>query len=174
MMKITSPTPTIPRRRLCSALLLAGITLAFAPPSVRANDQVPFRALFMEEGNAVVQFPLVHITVIAEGAALHMGATTAVTDDQTLNLLTGLATATYTLTAANGDTLVLHVDIHEAVSATGATISGNYTATGGTGRFDGATGSGTMTGFATFTGATTSVGWLALEGTISSPGSLKE
>lgn len=174
MKKITSLTPTIPRRSMCSALLLAGITLSFASPSVWANDQVPFRALFMEEGNAVVQFPLVHITVNAEGTALHMGTATAVTTDQTLNLLTGLATATYTVTAANGDTLVLHVDIHEAVSATGARISGNYTVTGGTGRFDGATGSGIMTGFATFTGATTSVGWLALEGTISSPGSLKE
>src|SRR6516162_9305652 len=100
MKKITSTTPTIARKSLCSSLLLAGITLAFASPLVRANDQVPFRALFMEEGNAVVQFPLVHITVIADGFALHMGATTAVTTDQTLNLLTGLATATYTLTAA--------------------------------------------------------------------------
>ena len=38
-----------------------------------------------------------------------MGLTSAFTDNQVANLITGSTTATYTLTGANGDTVVLEM-----------------------------------------------------------------
>jgi hypothetical protein len=135
---------------------------------------VPFRAAFITEFESVVNFPIAHISVIGQGGALHMGATKAVTTDQAVNLITGEGTATYTLTAANDDTVVLSLEVQTTfVSMSEVTFEGSYTVAGGTGRFAGATGSGSLTGSATFTGPSNGVGEFAVTGTISSPGSLK-
>jgi hypothetical protein len=101
-----SATGLSPRRVRCLALM-AAFTLAFAPQLAWAAEEVPFRAAFITEFESVVEFPIAHISVIGEGQASHMGATTAVTTNQEVNLSTGEATATYTLTAANGDNIVL-------------------------------------------------------------------
>jgi hypothetical protein len=172
-MKVTtSATPTSPRHVHCLTLL-AAFTLAFAPQSARAGDQVPFRAAFITEFESVVDSPIAHISVIGQGEALHMGATTAVTTDQAVNLITGEATATYTLTAANGDTIVLELEFQVTFLLPELTFEGSYTVAGGTGRFAGATGSGSLRGSATFTGPNNGVGDFTVAGTISSPGSLK-
>lgn len=158
-------------RSLCSALLFAAISMACVLPSTQAKDhQVPFRATFSTEGESVVMFPNVHLTIFGQGVALHMGATTLLTTDQVLNLITLQATGTYTLTAANGDTVVLGVEVDYVIFPEGVEFSGEYTVVGGTGRFAGATGGGTLNASATFGGPVTATGSLILEGTISSPG----
>ena len=89
-----------------------------------------------------------------DGNASHMGATHAFTDHQLVNVIDGSASATYTLTAANGDTLVLAMVFQATNIPGGVTFAGDYTVTGGTGRFTGATGSGKLAGTALFTSET--------------------
>lgn len=167
----TSATPRRPRRIHCLALL-AAFTLAFAPQSARADDQVPFRAAFITTFESELNLPIARISVTGHGDAVRMGATTAVTTDQEVNLITGEATATYTLTAANGDTVVLVLEFQTTfVSQIEVTFAGSYIVAGGTGRFAGATGSGSLTGSAKFDGPSSGVGEFTVAGTVSSPGS---
>jgi hypothetical protein len=153
--------------------LLVAVTLAVAPQQAHAGEQVPFRAAFTTEFESVVEFPISYITVVGHGTATHLGKTTAVTTNQAINLITGAGTATYTLTGANGDTVVLEMAFEVTSLPDGVEFEGIYTVTGGTGRFAGATGGGTMRGSATFTGASHGVGSFTVVGTISSPGSVK-
>ena len=92
------------------------------------------------------------------------------TSDQLINLADGTGTATYTLTAADGDTVVVAISAHNTNIPGGVMFQGDYIVTGGTGRFDGATGSGFLAGSAFNTGPNTGVGSFTLAGTISSPG----
>ena len=159
------------------ALVLATVTLlAFAPQSARAGGEKPFHASFITQFDAVLEFPLLHLTVNGRGKATYMGTTTAFTDDQLVNLIDGSGTATYTLTGANGDTLVLAlvVPVGGTINMEGGVLfSGSYTITGGTGRFIGATGSGVFGGSGLFLTETDGIGAFALAGTISLPGGLK-
>jgi hypothetical protein len=128
----------------------------------------PFRASFTTEFSSTAAFPLVHVTVTGEGQALHMGRTEASTTNQVVNLITGAGTATYTLTAANGDTLVVDMTVStQFPSPTQITFAGSFSVTGGTGRFTGATGSGSIEGSATFTSQSDGVGEFSLDGEIS-------
>jgi len=157
-------------RGTCGALL-ATMTLALASsPSPQPGDQVPFHGAFTTVFDSVVQFPFAHISVSGEGKAQHMGRATAVSTDQLVNLITGETTATYTLTAANGDTVILDMTAVTTFLASGVTFEGSYTVIGGTGRFAHATGSGAVSGSATFTGPTNGFGTFAVDGTISRPG----
>jgi hypothetical protein len=174
-MKATSnATPVIPRRIMCLALsLMAMAALALTTQPAQADKQVPFRAAFTTEFESVVVPPIAHINVIGEGQATHLGKATAVTTDQEVNLITGQTSATYTFSAANGDTVILEMEFESTFSSGGVTFTGTYTVTEGTGRFAGATGSGTLIGSAAFTGPYNGVGSFTVAGTISSPGSLK-
>jgi hypothetical protein len=176
-MKATiNATRVIPRRIMCLALsLMAMGALALRSQAAQVDKQVPFRAAFTTEFESDVIFPIAHINVIGEGKATHLGKATTVTTDQEVNLITGQSSATYTFTAANGDTVVLEEEFQSIVDDTGTrvTFEGTYEVTGGTGRFAGATGSGTLIGSAVFTGPNNGVGSFTLTGTISSPGSLK-
>ena len=99
-----------------------------------------------------------------------MGTTTAFTDDQVSNLIDGSGSATYTLTAKNGDTLVLALVVQPGGTINvegGVLFSGSYTITGGTGRFSGATGSGIFGGTGLFLTETDGIGAFAVVGTIS-------
>ena len=159
--------------RLVTALLLAGFAAAFvsAPTPASARDQVPFRAAFGTEVQIEFVYPFFYISVTGEGNATHLGATSAVTDNQIVNVNTGMATATYTLTGANGDTVVLEMIFQTIFLPNNAvTFEGTYTVTGGTGRFCGATGSGGLAGSAFVTGPNTAIGSFSVAGTISSPG----
>ena len=146
--------------------LLAALLVAIAPRLALAAHDAPFRASFTTEFDSVIEFPFATISVIGEGRALHMGRTTVTTTDQTVNLITGEGTATYTLTAANGDTLVLALEFLTTFEASGVTFEGTYIVIGGTGRFVGATGSGAASGSATFTGPSHGVGSFELDGTM--------
>ena len=108
---------------------------------------MPFRGAFNTEVQIEFVYPFFYISVTGEGNASHLGATTAVTDNQIVNVNTGMATATYTLTGANGDTVVLEMIFQTTFLPNNAvTFEGSYTVTGGTGRFYGATGSGDLAG----------------------------
>ena len=133
---------------------------------------MPFRAAFSTEVEIEFVYPFFYISVTGQGNASHLGATTAVTDNQIVNVnTTACATATYTLTGANGDTVVLEMIFQTTFLPNNAvTFEGTYTVTGGTGRFYGATGSGDLAGSAFVTGPNTAIGSFSVAGTISSPG----
>ena len=105
------------------------------------------------------------------GHASHLGRFTF-SAPHTVDPLTRTAAGTYTLTAANGDTLTATFT-GRAKPITGTTtlvIVETATITGGTGRFAGATGTFTVTReYDTAAGTTTG----AFDGTISSPGASK-
>jgi len=176
-MKATiNATRVIPRRIMCLALSLVAMSaLALRSQAAQWDKQVPFNAafttVFVGEGN----FPIDRITVLGQGQAIPLGTATAATTNQLVNLNTGEATATYTFAAANADTVVLEEKFLSTFDPTSGrvTFDGTYVVKGGTGRFTGATGSGTLSGSAVFTGPNNGIGSFTLLGTISSPGSLK-
>ena len=107
----------------------------------------------------VLEFPFLHVFVTGQGNASHLGTTTAVSTDQLVNVIDGSATATYTLTGANGDTVILTM-IFQATETPGeVTFEGTYVVTGGTGRFAGAAGTGTLEGSAVFFDESTRAGF---------------
>ena len=171
MNTITKCVPARGRHLPFVALLLGTVTLlALAPQSVRASSEKPFNANFITQFTSVLEFPLLHLTVNGKGSATNMGRTTAFTDDQVSNLIDGSGSATYTLTAKNGDTLVLALVVQPGGTINvegGVLFSGSYTITGGTGRFSGATGSGIFGGTGLFLTETDGIGAFALVGTIS-------
>ena len=177
-MKTTTKLVSKYRRNLPSlALLLATLTLlAFAPQSARASVEKAFHANFITKFQSVVEFPLLHVTVNSRGQATYMGKTTAFTDDQLVNLIDGSGSATYTLTSARGDTLVLAlvVPVGGTINVDGGVIfSGSYTIVGGTGRFIGASGSGVFGGSGLFLSETDGIGAFAVVGTVLLPDSLE-
>src|SRR5262249_40707730 len=150
-MKATSSTTRAMSRRIMRLVLslMAMAALASRSQAAQEDKQVPFSAAFTTEFENVVMFPIAHVTVIGEGKATHLGKATASTDNQLVNLLTGVSTATYTFTAANGDTLVLEMDFQstfDQIPPQSVTFEGTYNVTDGTGRFFGATGSGMLIG----------------------------
>ena len=176
-MKATiNATRVIPRRIMCLALSLVAMSaLALRSQAAQWDKQVPFNAafttVFVGDGN----FPTAQFTVIGQGQATPLGTATTATTNQLVNLNTGEATATYTFAAANADTVVLEEKFLSTFDPTSGrvTFDGTYVVTGGTGRFAGATGSGTLSGSAVFTGPNNGIGSFTLRGTISSPDSLK-
>ena len=158
--------PIIPLLLSC----FAAVFILTPAPGI-AVDQVPFSASFGTEFTSEFVPPFyLRVFVTGEGNASHMGRTSAVTTDQLINLEDGTGTATYTLTGANRDTVVIAITAQNTDIPGGVMFAGDYTVTGGTGRFYGATGSGSIAGSALFTGPTNGVGSFTLAGTISSPG----
>jgi hypothetical protein len=156
------------------ALSLAALTLAAAPASTQAHEQVPFmpfKASFATWFVATMDptLPISHITVVGLGQATHLGRSIAFTDNQDVNVVTGATTATYTLVGANGDSVVLEMTFQTTFTATGVAFDGTYVVTGGTGQFKGAEGTGAMHGSATFTSQTAGYGEFSVSGKISQP-----
>ena len=120
-------------------LLLAAIALAFPAHSTWAKDQVPFQG--SAEGGIVGVAPDpedpdgVVLTVLAEGNATHLGLFSREETIQ-FNPGTGVLTGLICFTAANGDELFGTVD----GEFDGTDGTGTYTFTGGTGRFQNASG----------------------------------
>lgn len=176
-MKSTENLKSTTRRQLAPfALLLAAVTLvAFAPQPVNAGPSYPFHARFITEFDVVQESPYLHYTVNGQGIASYMGPTTAVATDQMVSMLDGNGTAngtaTYTLTSASdgvrADTLVLAITFRTTDVPGGITFSGDYTITGGTGRFAGATGSGFVAGSALLESPQSGSGSFSLSGAIS-------
>jgi hypothetical protein len=123
--------------RVCLQLGVVLITAALAGSALATRDNsvtVPFKG---ESSGVIIATGFDPVAGIAfahiegEGHATHFGRLT-VAGDVALNVVTGIPEGTWTLTAANGDMLFLDM------TANG--IVGQFTVTGGTGRFEGASG----------------------------------
>jgi hypothetical protein len=160
----------------CAAMpALFATALLCATPAATAGGQVPFKAVFNTEAESTVNFPIASVHVVGEGHATHLGRSVTETTDQLVNLLTGAGTATYKFVGADGSALNVSFAFQAIPlpSQPGFSLPGNWTVVGGTGRFAGASGSGTADGTVIFTSETTGLGHFTMNGTISSPGSLK-
>ena len=167
------------KRSWTAVLVAAALCLAFAAP-VTAKDPVrPFGGSFTTVDSFDLDHPgcpsdaFLRATVSGQGPFQHLGWTRVrLTHCSWLNLETGAGRGgpgEMTLTAANGDTLVLgyHATFQMApwpdfVSSTVETLP--WSVVGGTGRFEHATGSGVGHGFGIMASGTSTY-WLS--GTIS-------
>jgi hypothetical protein len=148
--------------------IAAALVLCLAG-TVSAGDQLPFRGTLA--GTATITPlapPIVAVTIDATGTATYIGRFT-LEAPHTVNQATLTAVGTYTLTAANGDTITadlagtaVMVEPPNVIA-----ITETATVTGGTGRFAGATGSIEVERvFNRATGVTTGTfqGWISFAG----------
>jgi len=142
--------------------------LALSGPAMAAGQQVPFKG--RSSGTVTVtdvSYPFVTTHVVGEGEATHLGHFTLTAEAVVDVSLPGApAAGSWTLTAANGDQLSVTFVAHGIDPTHG---HGDFTIVGGTGRFEGATGSYTqLITFATPPGSSPSTAYTdRLEGTIS-------
>jgi hypothetical protein len=142
-------------RVLVPAILAVVLVLGMSP-AVFAVSPVPF------EGSGSGTFSDTSSNTVAltgSGHYTHLGLTTiTATSTITGTSACGGFTATEqdTYAGANGD--AVYLTVHEVFCSTSASnvflLSGTFTVTGGTGRFEGASGSGTIQATATFLAAT--------------------
>jgi hypothetical protein len=152
-----------------TALIAAAVLALTLAGPVSAGDQVPFKGTLA--GTATITplgGPIVAVEIDATGTATYLGRFTLeaphVVDQSTLT-----AVGTYTLTAANGD--ILTADLAGTARMVEPpnviAITETATVTGGTGRFEGATGSIQVERvFNRATGVTTGsfAGWISTPG----------
>ncbi len=155
------------RAILLIAVVGLALVLGLASPAA-AGDQVPFKGRL--DGTVTIT-PVVppFASVFAEGTgnATHLGRFTW-EFPHLVNLAVSTAEGTYTLTAANGDTLTIDVTGQATEIAPGVlAIVERGIITSGTGRFADSTGSFTLE-HTTFLASGLTTG--SFEGTISSPG----
>ena len=137
----------------------ATLVLALAAPVSAAGHQRPFVGRTAGEGSLGPAIPdcpagsMFHVEGADTGNVTHLGRVTETYHQcAAVNWATGEGWLTengsLTMTAANGDLLFLSYDGQFVATPlpvpTTATGEGNWVITGGTGRFAGATGSGTM------------------------------
>ena len=158
--------------------MLVGLLLVVAQSlSARTAEHVPFDATF--QGTFTISGPL--LTFNGEGSATHLGNSTVagaslLAPDPLNPLCFNIVQDAVTLTAANGDLLHLVNAGQDCLDPATGKITGTAATTvvGGTGRFGGATGSGTATVDAQVLGPTPDgvMGTFVLrfEGEISAPG----
>jgi hypothetical protein len=153
------------------ALALAVLSVILSPFAAWSGSQVPFKANLSLQGalgnpNTCTNGTLL-IVISGGGYATHLGATT---DQQShcQNVLNGQVTdGQYTFTSANGDTISGTYSAQLIPSGASSIIQGQFTITGGTGRFSGASGGGAASGIQRADGSAS----LTWTGTISSVGS---
>jgi hypothetical protein len=162
------------KRHMLVAMLIAMGTIGIGAnsASAAAAHQVPFRASY--SGTAAFNSATGTAVFAGTGFASYLGRSTNVNN---ITVLSGPVSCpggfanknVETLTAANGDTLML-TGPHDVGCPTRPGVvhgTGAWTVTSGTGRFAGATGQGTFVGGADFGQGTFS---FQLTGTISAPG----
>jgi hypothetical protein len=144
------------------------VALALSVPALAAGQSVPFKG--RSSGTVTpVGFDqaagILYAHVEGQGQATHLGRFTQ-TGDAAVDVATGNAGGTWMLTAANGDQLFLDFEAIPTSDSTHGLAA--FTIVGGTGRFQGATGSYTQTiVFTTTPGTPGSTFTDVLEGTIS-------
>ena len=144
----------IRRLRVSAAMLVVATVGLGAGPAAGAGTQLPFKASY--SGTATWTSPT-SIALAGTGTASHSGR---ITNSGTVYLTDfdstcpdgpdGVASVNVeTLTTANGDTLTIRSDDVACPTAPGLYDgTGQWTVTGGTGRFSGATGGGPFEGTA--------------------------
>ena len=157
-------------------LVLTALTLLPLAYPAMAGDEVPYKG---KEVGAVTkgafQFPFSYNSTVAEGEATYIGHYT-LTGNFVVDVRFGTATGVFTLIAANGDMLFLDMAGHAVPTDLTRTVA-NFTVTGGTGRFEGATGSFTADNqfdFAVNLPVSPNPYVAEIEGTISTPGANKK
>src|SRR6266511_5612855 len=149
-------------RRMASTVVMIAALVVLALPAA-AGQQVPFKGYADDMATSLEPTPDggIHLTNAATGQATQLGRFTRVGSGDIHP--DGTLEATLVWTAANGDQLFSDVEV-ASLSAT--TITGTYRFTGGTGRFQNASGE------ADFVGVTSDdIHYAVLfSGTISSPG----
>ena len=158
-------------KRFCCAasLALAVVAVLGLTGPAAAGEQVPLKGGYEgEDIGTPVAPPFAVARVTAAGNATLLGDLTFV-QVVTVNTATGAGSGSFQFTAANGDTVYGSIVGQARLTAPGVlTILETATIEGGTGRFDGATGSVSVTRVKNpATGETA----CSFEGTISSPGS---
>ena len=127
-------------RRLISLSVLA---LALATASVTA-ELVPFKGSWSGETISAdeTNFPVVSIVSEGSGELTHLGTYTMVSP-HTTNVANGFTAGDQIFTAANGDTLTAYCEGTPVFNPSTGTVGGTLDCevTGGTGRFEDATGS---------------------------------
>jgi hypothetical protein len=160
------------KRHMLVVMLMAMAAIGIGGNSAFAagTHQVPFQGSY--SGTAAFTSASTALFT-GTGIASHMGRSTNenhITVSGPASCTGGFANINVeTLTAANGDTLVLTGDQDQACPTGPNAVhgTGHWIVTGGTGRFAGATGQGTFDGRADFNQGTFS---FQLTGTISAPG----
>ena len=150
-----------------ASFALAVVVIVGLTGPLAADEQVPFKGSLEGLDTAVgVNPPFVYVEITATGNATELGAFSYVAQ-QTVDTRTRIATGTFQFTAANGDTVFGTVSGKATLTGPGIlTIEEEAIITGGTGRFEDATGSFSLTRVKNaVTGATAG----SFEGTISSP-----
>jgi hypothetical protein len=162
--------------RILAIAALLGLAM-LVPTRAFAATLVPFQATVFEHYTLSVCAPhTVCITAHGTGQATHLGelteSATVQVDINPADAVNGCSpeTRNTTLVAANGDEITM--------SATGCGYSAtnsardSYVVTGGTGRFQGASGSGTDSNVHMLTGPGVGMAVTTFSGNLSSPGSL--
>ena len=121
-------------------MIMAMLTVAaLATPAV-AQNPVPFHGTMQtSEVDPSFEFPLAGKALEGTGLATHLGRFT-LGADFAVNVTNGTASGTFTMTAANGDRIVGTSLGVGTIEGGIANITETYTITGGSGRFDGASG----------------------------------
>jgi hypothetical protein len=160
------------RRRLHSASLLLVLGMAFVlPTQASAGSQVPLKG--SDRGGFTLTAdgcgPGVFAVVVDDaGQATHLGAY-AYHSNECFNGATGAFSGTFTMTAANGDTISgTYAGVVVSVVGDLGFYEQDNAITGGTGRFAGASGAFHLSGIANLATLESSQ---RISGSVSSPGS---
>ena len=123
------------------SLVLMALTLLTLARPVMAGDQVPFKGeeMYVDSVPLSFHFPFASNLTSAEGEATHLGHYTIV-GVTVINVLAASATGNLTVTADNGDMLFVTLTGHALMPFSLKETVADFTITGGTGRFEGATG----------------------------------
>ena len=158
-------------KRFSSAarLALAIVAVLGLTRPVAAGEQVPLKGGSEgEDIGRLVAPPIAVAQVTAAGNATQLGQFTFL-EQVTVNTATGAGSGSFQFTAANGDTVYGSIVGQARLTAPGVlTILETATIEGGTGRFEGATGSISVARVKNLATGETAC---TFEGTISSPGS---
>ena len=168
------------RNQATIGLFLATLTLLILarPALADDSDSVSFKGkeVFVSSTPVSFSFPFASNQTVAEGRLTHFGHYT-LTGLTVINVMLASATATSTMTFANGDMLFLTSTGYALQPFTLKETVGSYTVTGGTGRFEGATGGWTFVDhfdFAVNAGAPVNPYSAVLKGSFSFPDSEEE
>ena len=152
---------------IVACLQLAVVVMAAALTRASASTHgIPFHATLDADEVATFDNP-VHFTVEGEGVghATHLGRFTATLQREGFVVDASLL-ASYEFTAANGDKLFVESVGQADLSVPDVHVLETGTVVGGTGRFEGATGTIAVERVVTFTGPTTDTTTHVMEGTI--------
>jgi hypothetical protein len=138
MKTITKTIVYLQMAALCLTTVLAG--------PAGASSELPFHGKVTQIETVFIDFPAMLVQGTGTGQATKLGHFTE-TFEHHVNLLTGEGIGFAQFNAANGDSIL--TEIVPVAGPTPSTVTEYHTIVGGTGRFEGATGSFTLVRFLT-------------------------